>query len=56
MEEVLYGASLGQKLRVGEDLVAYSRLDVMPVHISTKTLISKSGLRIRNAGFHTRDQ
>jgi hypothetical protein len=33
MEEVLYGASLGQKLGVGEDLVAYSRLDVVPVDI-----------------------
>jgi hypothetical protein len=44
MEEVLYGASLRQKLGVGEDLVAYSRLDVMPVHISTKTL--SGGIRV----------
>jgi hypothetical protein len=53
MEEVLYGASLGQKLGVGEDLVAYSRLDVMPVYIRTETSVSKSGLRIRKVRFHT---
>jgi hypothetical protein len=50
MEEVLYGASLGQKLGVGEDLVAYSRLDVMPVYIKKKT--SKSRFRIPTAKFH----
>jgi hypothetical protein len=53
MEEVLYGASLRQKLGVGEDLVAYSWLDVMPVHIKTETSVSKAELRIRKAGFCT---